>query len=323
MSNTKGFITVATGGYYCRLAENLAMSYRLFSDNKYPFYAITDRKGAKRLKKYFDGVVVLDEPHYTFLDKMEIARYTPFDRTVFIDADADIVSDISFLMDDFERNGSALSCIGSLIPIGDERRPVHFDGRAVEHFGIDHFVAFNGGVYYFRKCDELTSCIDFIFDDLIPHYRDYGLKEFRQGQMADEPLYGLAMVVRGFAPMSNGRNTMMLLQDIKSLSWDMEQRTCRHIWYGKEVSPVILHYGTHNTYTRKYVYYNTVVRCRYRRVPAVFRPFCIAAGETALLFRHMGRKDDRKAFMSWFKAHFSAKFFKRLFSRVGSLFKRS
>ena len=322
MSNEKGFITVATGKYYCGLAENLAMSYRLFSGTEYPLYAITDRKGAKRLKKVFDGVVVLDEPHYTFLDKMEIARYTPFEQTVFIDADSVIVDDISFLMDDFEQNGSALSCIGSLIDIDDDHRPIHFDNRAVEHFCPDRYVAFNGGVYYFRKSAELTRCIDFIFDDLIPHYKDYGLKEFRQGQMADEPLYGLAMVLRSFRPLDYDKDVMKLLQDIKTLSWDMKKKECRFIWYGQEVSPVILHYGTHNTYTTKYVSDTVTVRCLYRRIPAIFKPFILACSEIRLLFRHLGRKNDRKAFASWFMAHFTAAYVKRQFGRIKALFKR-
>ena len=52
MNNQKGFITVATGKWYCYLAQNLVMSYRLFGNCDLPFYVITDKKGEKKLKKY-------------------------------------------------------------------------------------------------------------------------------------------------------------------------------------------------------------------------------------------------------------------------------
>lgn len=49
----RGFITVATGDYYCWLAQNLAMSYRLFSEQKYPLYVITDKTGGGQIEKIF------------------------------------------------------------------------------------------------------------------------------------------------------------------------------------------------------------------------------------------------------------------------------
>lgn len=55
---TKGFITLAAGDAYCRTAEHLYMSYKLFSGCDYPFYVITDKAGERRLSKTFDGVIV-------------------------------------------------------------------------------------------------------------------------------------------------------------------------------------------------------------------------------------------------------------------------
>ena len=78
----RGFVTVATGKYYCWLAESLIMSYRLFSDTKYPMYVITDREGEKRLKKLFDGVIVMEKPTYSFLDKIRVYDNTVFEETI-------------------------------------------------------------------------------------------------------------------------------------------------------------------------------------------------------------------------------------------------
>ena len=95
MDTKKGFVTVATGSYYCWLAQNLAMSYRLWSKGAYPLAVMTDKKGAKKLKKYFDRVIVMDDPTYTFLDKISVYENSPYEETIFLDADMDIVRDIS------------------------------------------------------------------------------------------------------------------------------------------------------------------------------------------------------------------------------------
>lgn len=42
---TRGFITIATGGdWYYQLAENLLLSYRLFSEKPMPFAILCDRE---------------------------------------------------------------------------------------------------------------------------------------------------------------------------------------------------------------------------------------------------------------------------------------
>ena len=42
---TKGFITLAVGEYYCKLAEHLYMSYKLFSGA--PIFTLSRTKTAK------------------------------------------------------------------------------------------------------------------------------------------------------------------------------------------------------------------------------------------------------------------------------------
>ena len=143
MDYKRGFITVATGDYYCWLAENLVMSYKLFSEAKYPMYVMTDKKGEKRLKKVFDGVIVLDKPYFSFMDKMMVYQNSPFEETLFIDADSDIVSDISLLFDVFNDNGSEVSCVGAIRKISEKNKPVHFGDKVIRLFGLDSFVAFN------------------------------------------------------------------------------------------------------------------------------------------------------------------------------------
>lgn len=314
MGRTRGFITVATGDYYCGLAKSLAMSYRLFSKTEYPLYVLTDRQGEKLLKKYFDGVIVMEEPTYTFLDKLSVYEKSPFDETLFIDADMHILRDISFLFDAFKENDSPVDCIGSLIEITDTVRPIHFGDAAIEAFGLTHYMAFNGGVYYYQKCQKTDEFFRFIYDDLIPNYHRYQMKVFRAGQMADEPLIGLAMVVYKFTPFHSDVDIMKLVQDMKTLSWDMEKQVCSMIWYQKKVSPILLHYGTHNTRHKKYVYYKSRVWSRYHKAPVLF-PFYLIGAEVRLGLLHLSRAEDRKQLSQWIGAHFTKKYWSNLFHR--------
>lgn len=321
MDNKRGFVTVATGKYYCRLAQNLAMSYRLFTNQEYPLCAITDKDGEKRLKKYYDRVVVLEEPSYSFLDKIMVYENTPYEETVFIDADMDATDDFSFLFDAFHENGSDISCIASFRDITDTNRPEHFGNAAIEHFKLDRYLAFNGGIYYFKKSKKSDDFFKLINDDLIPNYERYEMKEFRKGQKADEPLIGLAMVVTDMKPLSVNRDVMKLIQDMATVKWDMKNKKTSLIWYGKQVSPILLHYGTHNTRHKKYVYYNAIVRCKYHHISAML-PVYLLYSEARLGLLHLSRKEDRKALKAWFLDHFTKKHLDYRMSQIKSLFKR-
>lgn len=309
---TKGFITVATGKWYCYLAQNLVMSYRLFANCDLPFYVITDKKCEKTLKKYFDGVVVVDNPHYNYLDKIEIYKNTPFDETIFLDADMDIVSDVSFLMGLFEENGSEVSCYGRLRDITDEERPNHFGDVAIKRFNLKQYIAFNGGIYYFKKGEKADKCINDIYNLLIPNYDKLGLLYFRNNQMADEPLMGLSMLINEQMPVFTDFYIMNFVNDVKTIKWDMIHRTCTFIWYGNQISTKIIHFGTHNTFTWKYCYCNALLRYRFKKYSRIFYAplICIKTVKWALKPRQL------KSFFKWFGWHFTPSYWKEKLGRT-------
>lgn len=315
MDLKKGFITVATGKWYCYLAQNLAMSYRQFGNCDLPFYAITDKKGEKKLKKYFDGVIVVDEPHYNFLDKIDVYKNSPFEETIFMDADMNIVKDISFLFDKFEENGSEVSCYGSLTEITDEQKPNHFGKAAVEYFHLTHYIRFGGGIYYYKKSEKADALIRSIYEDLIPNYDKYDLLHIAAyfgndiRSMADEPLMGLAMVVHGMKPLNSVEHLMRYYRGnmMETLQWDMEKQDCSFFWWEGTVHPYIVHYATYNTWTWKYNLLNTKLRNRYFKTPKLFGWFRLVGAWLKWAFS----KRQLKAFFQWFFAHFTPSYWKR------------
>lgn len=249
------------------------------------------------------------------MDKMLVYQNSPFKETIFIDADVNIVDDITFLFDDFHNNSSTISCVGAYREISDISWPIHFGRKAVQKYNLDKYIAFNGGVYYFRKSKEASECIDFIFSELIPNYDVIGLKYFRKDQMADEPLYGLAMVVCGMKPLDSQRDIMKLVQNTENLKWNMDEKKCSFLWYEHTVSPIILHYGTHNTFTKNYVDNNSKLICRYKKEMFLLYPITVI-NRIKLFINKIRREDYRDEYKRWVLAHFERKYYVNKWKRL-------
>ena len=89
---------MATGKrLYYILARNLLISYRLHNPDPQPFALICDRRN--EITEEFDDVVIMDSPSFSFNDKLRLADLTPYDETIFIDADCLVVRNLSGLWD--------------------------------------------------------------------------------------------------------------------------------------------------------------------------------------------------------------------------------
>ena len=320
----RGFVTVATGKYYCWLAENLLISYRLFCDHRYPFYLITDEEGKGFLKETFDGIIVMKDSKRNYLDKLHIYDNTPFEETIFIDADCHIVSDISYLFDEFENNGADISTIGKLHKITPETPPYNYGMAAVEHFGIKEYMAFNGGIYYFKQSERASQCLDFIFNDIIPNYEKYDLlvKKYLISSTnkgwGDEPIFGVATRVFDFPPLwIEGRDVLKYFgMQMEKLHWDMDKKVCTAMWRGEKVSPEIIHYATYNTRTLEYINWNIKLRGRYKKTWKPIVRIKIIFADIAWAFK----PKQLKAFFKWVGAHFTISHFKYRCGQIKRLF---
>ena len=79
----KGFITLAFGKRYRKLAKNLLISYK-FGKNSLPFCVITDKNDCHL--KGFDIIKVVTPPDKGYFNKIYLDTFSPFNETIFIDA---------------------------------------------------------------------------------------------------------------------------------------------------------------------------------------------------------------------------------------------
>lgn len=279
-NKSRGLITQAFGDAYCAMAEHLVQSYRLYGNCDYPFYVITDPAGAKRLGRIFDGVIVHNDFTRSTVDKMWAFTDTPFDETLFIDADCSIVNDIGRVFRLFEENGSDVSAIAQCRPL-ERDKGIQFGPKAIEAFNIHHdFPNFNGGVYYYKKTICGKECVDFMMTELKSNYIQYELMGRNNSTgMADEPLVIVGMLKFGFRPIPQSCGVMYLVHDGREVKWDMNNRKCSYHYYNESVSPTIIHWKFGGTETHNYHCYDALLRHKYFKTG-----FCLYALERVKLF---------------------------------------
>ena len=99
MNQTKGFLTIATGREeYYRIASNLLRSYRMFCKTPLPFAILADKENT--YTEGFDDVIIFPErANNSYLDKLSLGEYLPYDINIFIDADCLAYGDLNQLFD--------------------------------------------------------------------------------------------------------------------------------------------------------------------------------------------------------------------------------
>jgi len=198
----EGYITLALDHpRYLAMAVNLARSLAYF-DPKRP-----------RCLVYNDGVTITPDVRHVFHDlvridarpgylgcmnKIRLYDLTPYDRTMYIDADCLLVKG------DIDRHWVALAN-SEFVMTGEKRTSGSWnrlDFRAVcEELKIPYVVQMNSGVFAFSRGERARL----FFERLQTLYRDHrdllsNIHQSRKGQYADEPFFGAAMGEFGFSP---------------------------------------------------------------------------------------------------------------------------
>lgn len=188
---TKGFITIATGKEeYYQLAKNLIHSYRYFCEDPLPFAILADRENEYTAE--FDDVIIFPNGvSNSYLDKLCLGEYAPYDTTIFIDADCLAYGDLNVLLEHF-KDADDFSCFGRVLPLDDKTGWFEYENLGELQEKVSYVVGLHGGIYYMRKGETSRK----VFEDaksFIPNYRQY---QFRgKFDLGDEPLVALSMAV--------------------------------------------------------------------------------------------------------------------------------
>lgn len=198
MEQTKGFITVATGKEeYYQLAENLLRSYHLFCMTPLPFTVLADRKN-KYTEQFDDVIIFPNGASNSYLDKLSLGGYLPYDINIFIDSDCLAYGDLNQLFDYF-KDADDFSCFGRVLPLEDKTGWFEYENLGELQGKVSYVVGLHGGIYYMRKGEVCRK----IFEDAKSFVPDYSKFKFKGNfnMPGDEPLVALSMAVNGCRPI--------------------------------------------------------------------------------------------------------------------------
>lgn len=254
---TRGFITIATGDdWYYKIALNLLISYRYCTKNPLPFAILADREN--EITKEFDKVIILDNASGSYIDKLRLGDYLPFDETIFIDADCLAYDDLNDLFQVFNE-ADDFSCLGGTAPLTEEFSGwfslLTFPEVTNQNSGVinretakrifDHTIGLHGGMYYIKN----TKTTHKVFHDALKCVEKYMYYNFHIfDKPADEPVLALAMAMNNCKPINFDNYALFCFWRYPNMKLLLSKKKA----YYKEKKVSLVHWGTVATKTAIY-----------------------------------------------------------------------
>lgn len=245
MDATKGFITIATGkDQYYILAHNLLLSYRYHNKSQVPFVILCDRENEWTTR--FDQVVIMDNPARALSDKLRILDLSPFDETIFLDADCLVYRDLSPLWNLF-RGGPDLGLLGYTFPLNSDKG--WWDIKDLGQFQdkVDYKMTCQGGVYYVRKKGKDLPAFRETCQYIQAHYTVFKFRIFPT-VIEDETILSLASCVHHYLPVKNWADIFAYFPVIRLIAHDILSGTiefeCTEFQAPRYKDSFLIHFGT-------------------------------------------------------------------------------
>lgn len=249
MKHKKGFITIATGNeeYYC-LARNLLHSYHYFCKQPLPFAILCDREN--KYADEFDDVILFENgASNSYLDKLSLGKYLPYDTTIFIDADCLAYGDLNRLFDYF-KDADDFSCFGRVLPLEDKTGWFEYYNLGSLKEKVSYVVGLHGGIYYMRKGEICRRVFDSA-NKFVPDYSKFKFKG-KFDTPGDEPLVALSMAVNNCQPIAFQREAICCYWEyIDCMLIDITEGRAR-VERDPKGDTILLHWGTRYTRSLKY-----------------------------------------------------------------------
>jgi len=238
---SRGLITMAFGNQrYLDMAKSLARSLKLHAPNL-PCAILTDSDDAE-LKTLYTHVIPYQAEFGSFMGpKFYLDRYSPFDESLYVDSDCLALTDLEAFWTTFA--GQYFGVPGWRVLRRGDQDPYVDVTYVLDQFGVDELPKFNGGAYYFKRCDETTRFFD-TARDLFSRPEELRVGTFRDGGATDEPIFALAMAIHGLKLTSMDAGGMWTpIQSTGPIKLDAIRGTCSFVKEGRRVSPDIIHFA--------------------------------------------------------------------------------
>jgi hypothetical protein len=241
----RGFITLAVGkDSYYELAYNLLCSYRATDSMDLPWTLVCDRENT--LTAEFDNVILLENATCSYMDKLRLFSMTPYDQTIFIDADCLIYQNIDCMWDKMNRV-EGIGGFGTALPLESQEGWFLIDDVGHWKNQLSFIPQMHGGICFIQKGPRLDLILDYAAQ-IEANYSEYKFKYFEKP--ADEPILALAMAAAGSMPVEASPDDFVFLPTVEKLMVNSVIRNRKAICLthnGDMQDFRIVHFQNHNT----------------------------------------------------------------------------
>jgi hypothetical protein len=197
MKQKKGIITIAIGKKYANQAKYLAYSCMLHVPHILRA-VITDKP--EMLSDYYDFVLPYHRDYSDpFMTKTRLPLYTPFEETLYMDADCLVINNIDSLWANLEEQPFVYE--GALFENGEW----YFDiAQIIRQLSIPWIPKFNSGMLLFNNSEKAKSIFDTAFY-YFTHQKDTGIDVafFRGTSYPDEPFLAISLAKHDAKPLED------------------------------------------------------------------------------------------------------------------------
>lgn len=233
MAETKGMITIAIGKKYAIQAKYLAFSAMLHAPHCLRA-VITDQHSI--LAPYYD-IVIPYNPQYgdPFAVKTRLHLYTPFEKTLFLDADSLLVHNVDSYWEALEKRSFAYS--GEMISGGEWYLDI---GALIKYLDVPWIPKFNSGMFLFDKSEKAKNIFDTAFHYMENH-EGLDVPFFRGRMFPDEPFLAIALAKYDEKPFEDHGRFSRTLIGARKIHLNVIRGVAFFIKNGQPVFPLVVH----------------------------------------------------------------------------------
>lgn len=261
----KGFLTLATGkDLYYILAHNLLLSYRYHTKKSTPFAILCDRENEWTAD--FDQVILIDNPSYSYMDKIRIMDLSPYEETIFLESDCLIYRDLDELWSIF-KDSPDLGLLGRTYPKDSKKGWWKDENLGALREKVDYKVICQGGLYYIRNKGKDLPAIQKTIEFIKEQYFSYHFSIF-DTVLEDETILCLAAAVHHIRPVCNWLDVFVYYPEAVFSKVDIRKGALKAFWSegdgGEYSHSFFIHFVTSNTLspTSNGLYYREVYRLK-------------------------------------------------------------
>jgi hypothetical protein len=234
---TSGLITIAIGKMYISQAKYLALS-AILNAPRVIRAVITD--SPESLAAYYDLIIPYN-PEYgdPFATKTRLYVYTPFEKTLYMDADSLVINAIDSYWDYLADNSFVYN--GTLLTEG--KWYVNIGETIKRTTGVTWLPKFNSGMFLFKKDSITKQIFDIAYDYLIhQNERNIAVDFFRGKMLPDEPFLAIALAKNNILPVEDYGRFSRTLINAEEIHIDVIKRIASFYKNGKFVFPFVVHF---------------------------------------------------------------------------------